>query len=328
MSGSTASTPPEAARPGPSTVTVPGYPEVRQRTRAKARVLLDALPFMREHAGAVVVVKVGGAAIDDGALGVTFAEDVSLLRLVGVRPVVVHGGGPQITATARRLGIEPRFVGGHRVTDPETLTVARMVLVGLINQDLVALLVRHGTPAVGLSGLDGGLLRVRPRAPELGLVGEVEEVNVDLLHHLMDRYVPVIASIGADQRGQAYNVNADLVAGAVASWLRAQKLVYLTDVPGLFGPDGQFISELGASDCERLLEAGAVEGGMVPKLRSALDALARGVGRAHLIDGRVEHALILELFTPEGLGTMVTPDPPDGPPSGPPEGSPSAEGEP
>ncbi|HXF56404.1 MAG TPA: acetylglutamate kinase [Actinomycetota bacterium] len=326
MSGSTASTPPEATRPGPSTVTVPGYPEVRQRTRAKARVLLDALPFMREHAGAVVVVKVGGAAIEDGALGATFAEDVSLLRLVGVRPVIVHGGGPQITATARRLGIEPTFVAGHRVTDPETLTVARMVLVGLINQDLVALLVRHGTPAVGLSGLDGGLLRVRPRAPELGLVGEVEEVNVDLLHHLMGQYVPVIASVGADGQGQAYNVNADLVAGAVASWLRAQKLVYLTDVPGLFGPDGQFISELGASDCERLLKQGAVEGGMVPKLRSALDALARGVRRAHLIDGRVEHALILELFTPEGLGTMVTPDPSDGPTGGPAEGSSSEAG--
>jgi acetylglutamate kinase len=290
-------------------VTAP--PEVAQRTRAKARTLLEALPYMKEHSGSVVVVKIGGAAMEDPALADTFAQDISLLRLVGVRPIVVHGGGPQVTAMARRMGIEPTFVHGQRVTDPATLEVARMVLVGLVNQDLVALLVRHGTPAIGLSGHDGRLLTVRPRSPELGLVGEVERVDTGLLAHLMERSVPVIASIGADERGQSYNVNADLVAGAVAGAMAAHKLVYLSDVPGLLGEDGLLISEAGASECRALIDRGVAAGGMVPKLESALRAMEAGVRRVHLIDGRVEHSLILELFTPEGLGTMLSPDPGD-----------------
>lgn len=283
-------------------------PEVRQRTRAKARVLLEALPFIKEHAGTIVVVKVGGAAMEDPVLAETFAEDIALLRLVGIRPVVVHGGGPQISAMSKRLGIEPAFVDGHRVTDAETLQVARMVLVGLVNQDLVALLVRHGTPALGLSGHDGGLLPVRPRDPDLGLVGEVEAVNIDLLDHLMARSVPVIASIGVDAAGQSYNVNADLVAGSVAAACGASKLVYLSDVPGLLGPDGQVVSEAGLSACRTLLAEGVADGGMIPKLESAMEAMSAGVRRVHLVDGRVEHALILELFTPEGFGTMLTHD--------------------
>ncbi|HJP65303.1 MAG TPA: acetylglutamate kinase [Actinomycetota bacterium] len=283
-------------------------PEIRQRTRSKARVLLEALPFIKEHVGTVIVVKVGGAAMEDPLLAETFAEDIALLRLVGIKPVVVHGGGPQITAMSKRLGLEPAFVNGHRVTDEATLQVARMVLVGLVNQDLVALLVRHGTQALGMSGHDGGLLRVRPRAPELGLVGEVEHVNVSLLDHLMDRSVPVIASVGADAAGQSYNVNADLVAGAVAAACGASKLVYLSDVPGLIGSDGELVSEASLSACRSFLSDGIADGGMMPKLESALAAMEAGVKRVHLVDGRVEHALILELFTPEGFGTMLTHD--------------------
>jgi acetylglutamate kinase len=282
-------------------------PQVREQTLTKARVLLEALPFMRAHGGSIVVVKIGGAAMEEPALLATFAQDVSLLRQVGVRPVVVHGGGPQVTAMARRLGIEPLFVDGHRVTDEATLEVARMVLVGLVNQDLVSLLVQEGTPAIGLSGHDGGLLRVTPLSPELGLVGQVERVNVDLLRHLMEKTVPVIATIGVDENGRSFNVNADLVAGAVAGSLRASKLVYLSDVPGLVGADGELISELSVGECTQLLSDGVADGGMIPKLTSALAALSEGVRKVHLIDGRVEHGLILELFTPEGFGTMITP---------------------
>lgn len=283
-------------------------PEVREQTLGKARVLLEALPFIKAHAGATVVVKIGGAAMEDPSLLETFAQDVALLRLVGIRPVIVHGGGPQITAMARRLGIEPLFRNGHRVTDEATLEVARMVLVGLVNQDIVSLLVQQGTPALGLSGHDGGLLVTSPISPELGLVGQVDQVNVGLLEHLMAKVVPVIASIGADRGGKSFNVNADLVAGSVAGALRSAKLVYLSDVPGVAGADGELISELSVEECEGLLASGVADGGMIPKLGSAIDALRAGVGAVHLIDGRVEHGLILELFTPEGFGTMITGD--------------------
>jgi acetylglutamate kinase len=298
---------PVASQAGAQQVaTVP--PQVRERTRAKARVLLEALPFMEEHAGSVVVVKVGGAAMEDPALAETFAQDISLLRHVGVRPVVVHGGGPQITAMARRFGVEPTFVGGHRVTDAETLQVARMVLVGLVNQDLVSLLTRHGSRAVGMSGIDGGLIGVRPRGAELGFVGDVEHVDAELLEQLMHTAVPVIASIGADSDGQVYNVNADPVAGAVAAAMGASKLVYLSDVAGLVGTDGQLVPEATVTECQALVASRVAEGGMVPKLESAVGAIQAGVRRAHLIDGRIPHCLILELFTPEGIGTMLVPD--------------------
>jgi acetylglutamate kinase len=290
---------------------VTALPEVRQRTLAKARILLEALPYLKEHFGATIVVKVGGAAMEDPNLAPTFAQDIALLRLVGARPLVVHGGGPQITAMSKRLGIESAFVDGQRVTDEATLEVARMVLLGVVNQDLVAELVREGTPAVGLSGGDDRLLVVRPHAGELGLVGEVERVNVELLEHLMARCVPVIASIGTDEKGQPFNVNADLVAGAVAAAMRAQKLVYLSDVPGLMGSDGSLVSEASVTECEAMIAEGVAEGGMIPKLASAIEAMRSGVGKAHLIDGRVPHAVILELFTPEGLGTMLTHDVPE-----------------
>lgn len=285
-------------------------PMVRQRTRAKARTLLEALPFMREHHGHTVVVKLGGAAMTEPALAERFAEDLALLRMIGVRPVVVHGGGPQVTAFSERLGLTPAFVDGHRVTDAATLEVAKLVLVGGVNKDVCAALNRHGVPAVGLSGDDGNLLVATRREGEgadLGFVGEITSVNVELLAHLMEVAVPVIASIATDGLGQSYNVNADLVAAAVAAALGAAKLVLLTDVPGVLR-DGELVSVMSLAESEAMVREGHASRGMVPKLEAVAIALRGGVQRAHVLDGRAEHALILELFTPEGLGTMITPD--------------------
>jgi acetylglutamate kinase len=294
-------------------------PQIRQRTVAKARTLLEALPFMREHHGKVIVVKVGGAAMDTvgqqgsvGPLAGPFAEDIALLQSAGITPVVVHGGGPQVTNLSERLGIETTFVDGLRVTDAATLDVATMVLAGKLNTDVVASLVTGGVPAVGLSGVDGGLLLARKQSgPDLGFVGEVVHVNADVLRTLTgQRFVPVVASIAVDETtAQAYNVNADVVASQLAIELGAEKLVFINDVPGVIGPTGDLLSELSATQCiELLAHADAVSGGMIPKLESAVAALSAGVGRVHLVDGRVEHSLVLELFTPEGVGTMVTPD--------------------
>jgi acetylglutamate kinase len=276
-------------------------PQIRERTIAKARTLLEALPFMRAHHGKVIVVKYGGAAMDSadapggprGGLAASFAEDVALLQSAGITAVVVHGGGPQ-------------------VTDAATLDVATMVLAGKLNTEVVASLVSGGVPAVGLSGVDGGLLLARRQtAPDLGFVGEVVHVNADVVRTLTaQRFVPVVASIAVDETtGQAYNVNADVVASELAITLGAEKLVFINDVPGLIGPTGDLLSELSASQCLDLLaQPGVVQGGMIPKLESAVRAIESGVTRTHLVDGRVEHALVLELFTPEGVGTMITPD--------------------
>jgi acetylglutamate kinase len=286
-------------------------PQIRQRTVAKARTLVEALPFMREHRGKVIVIKVGGAAMDRAPLARPFAEDVALLLHAGISPVLVHGGGPQVTEVSQRLGIETTFVDGLRVTDAETLDVATMVLAGTLNTGVVSSLVAGGVPAVGLSGVDGGLLLAQRQAvPDLGFVGEVVHVRADVLRTLTERgFVPVVASIAMDEHGQAYNVNADVVASEVAAALGAGKLVYLNDVPGLIGPRGELVSELSAEQCLDLLgQDGVVEGGMIPKLESAVNALKAGIGRVHLVDGRVEHALVLELFTPEGVGTMIVPD--------------------
>jgi acetylglutamate kinase len=286
-------------------------PGAAQSTTAKARILLEALPYIQEHSGATMVIKVGGSVIEDAGLTAGFATDLSLLRLVGVRPVVVHGGGHQISELSRRLGLEPTFVDGLRVTDASTLDVARMVLVGKLNGDLVSALNVGGVPAVGLSGGDGRLLLARPRAasggPDLGYVGDVEEVNLPLLEHLLDVCVPVVASMATDRSGQAYNVNADLAAAAVAVAARASKLVLLTDVRGVMR-DGARVSEMSLADCRSLVASGQAGGGMIPKLEAAMAAVEGGVPRAHIIDGRVEHAVILELFTPEGAGTMVSAD--------------------
>jgi acetylglutamate kinase len=286
-------------------------PQVRQRTTAKARTLLEALPFMQEHRDKVVVIKLGGAAMDRAPLSRAFAEDVSLLQHVGVHPVLVHGGGPQITRVASRLGLEPAFVDGVRVTDRETLDVATMVLAGKVNTDVVALLGAGDVPAVGLSGVDGRLaLATRQVEPDLGFVGEIERVDPPVVATLLEHgFVPVVASIAADADGHPYNVNADAMAAELAVGLGADKLVYVSDVPGVIGPAGDLLSELGVQDVLDLLATdGVVSGGMIPKLESAVRALKAGVRRVHLLDGRVEHALVLELFTPEGVGTMITPD--------------------
>lgn len=286
-------------------------PQIRERTVAKARTLLEALPFMREHAGRVIVIKYGGAAMNGPGLAATFAGDVMLLQSVGIKPVIVHGGGPAVTQMSQRLGIETTFVDGVRVTDAATLDVATMVLAGKLNTDVVASLVAGGVSAVGLSGVDGRLLLARKQeGPDLGFVGEVVHVNADVLSTLIDRaFVPVVASIAIDETGQAYNVNADVVASELAVALDAEKLVYVNDVPGLIGPSGDLLSELSATQTTDLLATpGVVDGGMIPKLESAVRALQAGIGRVHLVDGRVEHAVVLELFTPEGVGTMITPD--------------------
>ena len=277
----------------------------------RAAVLAEALPYLREFRGHTVVVKYGGSAMggDAGAALASFASDIVLLHSVGVRPVVVHGGGPQIGALMRRLGKQPEFVDGLRVTDAETLDIARMVLVGKVNRDVVAALNVHGPVAVGVSGEDAGLIRAARRSPALGFVGDVLGVHPELLQRLLaEDLVPVVATIGTDDAGQAYNINADTAAGAVAEALGATKLVYLTDVAGVRADrdePGSLVGTTTPDALEQLVASGAVAGGMVPKVRACAQAVRRGVRRAHVLDGRVPHALLLELFTREGVGTMV-----------------------
>jgi acetylglutamate kinase len=290
-------------------VSVLDGPGASELTVARSRALLDALPYIREHLGRTVVVKVGGQAMADSSLLESLAEDVAFLRLVGVQPVVVHGGGPQISEVSERLGLTPQFQGGLRVTDADTLEVAKMVLVGKLNKELVGQVNRAGVPAIGLCGDDGTLLRARKRqgsgGEDLGFVGEIVSVNDSLLRALMTTAVPVIASTATDGRGQSYNVNADHAAAAVAAALGAAELVLLTDVPGVI-EDGELVSELSVEDAERLVAQGTATAGMIPKLQAAVAAMRSGVERAHILDGRVEHALVLELLTPEGMGTTLT----------------------
>ena len=281
------------------------------RPQEKAGVLAEALPYIRRFWGRVVVVKYGGNAMEDPALAQLFAQDVVLMRSVGMRPVVVHGGGPQIGALMSRLGKQPEFLDGHRVTDAETLEIARMVLVGKVNRDIVSAVNRHGPLAIGLSGEDALLITASARSPELGFVGDVAGVNADILERLLaQEVIPVVATIGTDAEGQAYNINADTAAGAVAEALRAEKLVYLTNVEGLLrdvGDPGSLITSVSADELDGMLEAGRLESGMLPKIRSCVRAVRNGVGHAHILDGRVPHALLLEVFTREGIGTMVGP---------------------
>lgn len=280
----------------------------------RAEVLLEALPYIREFRGKTVVIKYGGAAMERADLKEPFALDVILLRLVGMKPVIVHGGGPQIGSLMKRLGKEPRFVGGMRVTDEETVEIVEMVLVGKINQEIVGLINHHGGKAVGLSGKDAGLLRARKRKHrlptgeevDLGLVGEVELVNVEPIRLLEDNgFIPVIAPVGVGSEGETYNINADLVAGEVAAALGAEKLIHLTDVQGILDSAGKLVSTLSRKEAERLVTAGVIDGGMLPKVESALRALEGGTAKAHIIDGRVPHAILLELFTREGVGTEI-----------------------
>jgi acetylglutamate kinase len=275
---------------------------------AKAAILAEALPYIREFSGRTVVVKYGGNAMSDLEL---FAQDVVLMRLVGMNPVVVHGGGPQISDLMRRLGKEPVFVDGLRVTDEETVDIVRMALLGKVNREVVGAINRHGPYALGLSGEDAGLITVRQRDPRLGFVGDVSRINTHVLERqISEELIPVVASIGVDTEGQAYNVNADTVAGAIAEALGAEKLVYLTNVPGLYGDlhdEDTLISQISAADLAAMLTDGSLSEGMVPKISSCVSALRNGVGRAHLLDGRIPHALLLECFTRQGVGTMVVP---------------------
>jgi len=277
----------------------------------KAAVLAEALPYIRRFWGKIVVVKYGGNAMDDERLAPLFAEDIVLMRSVGLRPVVVHGGGPQIGELMNRLGKTPEFSNGLRVTDAETLDIARMVLVGRVNRDIVSSINVHGPLAVGLSGEDAQLISAVARSPELGFVGDVENVNAGILERLLSQgLIPVVATIGADVAGQSYNINADTVAGAIAEALSAERLVYLTNVEGLrkdVEDPGSRISAISAGELDRLLQDGAITEGMIPKLASCVQALRNGVRRAHILDGRVPHVLLLEFFTDEGVGTMVEP---------------------
>jgi acetylglutamate kinase len=279
----------------------------------KARVLREALPWIRHWSGRTLVVKYGGNAMpseDEDALASAFAADVALLHMVGLRVVVVHGGGPQISALGERLGLEPTFVDGRRVTDSETLEVVKLALLGQVNPWLVSLVSRAGAPAVGVSGMDGGLVRARQLDPALGAVGRVEAVDPAVLTSLLDdNVVPVVATLATGEDGGVYNVNADTVAGAIAVALGADKLIYLSNVPGLyehFGTaDESLLPEVTIARLQEMLSGGELASGMVPKIESVVGALEGGVSQGHLLDGRVEHALLLEIFTDEGIGTMV-----------------------
>jgi acetylglutamate kinase len=277
----------------------------------KAAVLVESLPYIRRFWGKVVVVKYGGNAIGDDAALASFAQDVVLMRSVGMRPVVVHGGGPQIGDLMRRLGKQPEFRDGLRVTDAETLDIARMVLVGKVNRDIVSAVNIHGALAVGLSGEDARFIRAGAKAPELGYVGEVADVDADILERLLSQdLIPVVATIGSDDEGQAYNINADTAAGAIAAALRAEKLVYLTDIEGLRRDKDDpttLVSTLTVDELEAMVGDGSIVGGMIPKVASCIEAIRSGVRGAHILDGRAPHALLLEVFTNEGIGTMVAP---------------------
>lgn len=287
------------------------------RHQKTVKTLLEAMPYMQRFRGATVVLKYGGAAMTSPRLQEQFAEDVVLLRLVGMKPVVVHGGGPAISRHMKKLGMEPEFIDGHRVTDEATREVAKMVLIGKVNKEIVGLISRHGGTAVGISGEDGRLLRVSPKhyhdaagnSVDLGFVGEIEEVNTSVLDLLAEANIPVVASVGADGAGEAYNVNADTVAGELAAAMHAEKVIFLTDVDGIYedqGVDVTPISECDLTDLGALQAAGRIGGGMIPKVAAVRRALEAGVGSAHIIDGRVEHAVLLEIMTDAGCGTKVT----------------------
>ena len=293
----------------------------------RAAVLIETLPYIQRFKGSVIVVKFGGNAMVDEDLAARFAEDIVLMHSVGIRPVVVHGGGPQIGELMERLGLESEFRDGLRVTDAATLDVARMVLVGKVSRDIVSGINVHGPLAIGLSGEDGGLIRATARDPELGFVGDVESVNPGIVERLLaEDLIPVVSTIGADMSGQAYNINSDTVAAALAGALGAERILYLTDVEGLRAdaedPD-TLISRLDVERLGVLMADGTINGGMTPKAQACLDAVNAGVNSAHMVDGRIPHVLLLELFTDAGIGTMVFPvgGGPDTPARG--EGTPS-----
>jgi acetylglutamate kinase len=285
-----------------------------------AHVLTEALPYIRRFRGKTVVIKYGGNAMVDEQLKSGFARDIVLMKLVGINPVVVHGGGPQIGQLLAKLGKESRFVDGMRVTDSETMDVVEMVLGGLVNKEIVSLITHHGGRAVGLTGKDGDLIRARklvitrhtpdldaPEIIDIGHVGEVESIDASLVDMLVGGdFIPVIAPIGVDSDGRSYNINADLVAGRMAEVLKAEKLILLTNTAGLLDKQGKLLTGLKVNGVRQLIEDGTVQGGMLPKLGCAISALNSGVSAAHIIDGRLPHAVLVELFTDEGVGTLIS----------------------
>jgi acetylglutamate kinase len=278
-----------------------------------AHVLTEALPYIRRFAGKTIVIKYGGNAMEADALKSSFARDVVLMKLVGLNPVVVHGGGPQIDELLARLGKGREFVDGLRVTDAETMKVVEMVLGGQVNKEIVSLINHHGGRAIGLTGKDDGLIRARKLQPskngkpvDLGFVGEVAAVRPEAIRHLEEGgFIPVIAPIGVDDEGRSYNINADVVAGKLATVLKAEKLILLTNTQGVLDGSGKVLTGLTDSQVEKLIDDGTIKGGMLPKIGCALDAVKSGVRTAHIIDGRVEHAVLLELFTDAGVGTLI-----------------------
>jgi len=287
----------------------------------KADILLEALPYIREFAGKTVVIKYGGSAMVSQNLRSNFARDIILLRYVGIKPVVVHGGGPQIGKTLERMGLETRFVHGHRVTDDETMDVVEMVLGGKVNKEIVALIQKHGGKAVGLTGKDGGLFFAEkllieetpegdgpPEIIDPGKVGRITSVHPEIIHRLDEgNFIPVIAPVGVDADGNTYNINADSVAGAIATALKAKKLLLMTDVPGIADEKGELISSLDRKALDLMVASGVVHGGMIPKVDAALSSLEGGVSKVHIVDGRVDHAVLLEIFTQTGVGTEIVP---------------------
>lgn len=284
----------------------------KRTAREVGELLVESLPYIQRFANRIIVVKYGGNALagsDETTALQSFAQDVALLRAVGMKPVVVHGGGPQISAMMERLGKKPEFVGGLRVTDAETIEIASMVLLGNVNPQIVNAVNSFGAQAVGVSGQDAALLRVRQRDPQLGFVGDIESVDASVVQSLLnDGSIPVIATIGSDGHGQAFNVNADTAAAAIAGALGAQKVIYLTDVPGILRDlkDSQsLVARATRSEITEMIATGVIDGGMIPKVESCLHALEAGVSDAHILDGRIEHVLLIELFTEAGVGTMI-----------------------
>jgi len=285
----------------------------------KAETLMEALPYIKKFNGTTFVIKYGGHAMVDEALKESFARDVVLMKYIGINPVIVHGGGPQISSAMQKMGLKPKFVSGYRVTDKETMDVVEMVLGGKVNKEIVNLINSNGGRAVGLTGKDGGLIKakkklVKKESPEsgaseiidIGLIGEVEEVDVAILEALdAGGFIPVIAPVGVGKKGETYNINADLVAGAVAAALSASKLILLTDTEGILDDKGKLISQLTKRKVQKLIKDKVITGGMLPKVAACFDALSGKVGKVHVVDGRVPHALLLEIFTDKGIGTEI-----------------------
>lgn len=280
------------------------------RSMGKAAIFSEALPFIKRYRGSIVVIKYGGSAMVNEGLRETFADDVALLHYVGIKPVIVHGGGPHISAAMGQRGIEPQWVDGLRVTDAETIRVVQSTLAGEINPDIVRLMNSHGAVAAGVSGLDGNVFVAEPKDHRLGFVGEVSEINPGLILSLLSEgYVPVVAPLARGRDGKTYNLNADTAASALAAALNSRKLIYLTDVEGLYrdlGDADSLVARAIVPELEAMVAAGGVSAGMLPKLQSAIDAVEAGVERVHILDGRIQHSVLLEIFTAEGIGTMIT----------------------